>query len=93
MLGKPGQSPSLVKQDSAFLEARIRVPSEEDKYDNPISTEEAVQGSCEGEAAALQKYGPPKPVCNEAPMANVEALGLRHKAANDPQLREFLLCW
>ena len=89
--GKPGQSPSLVKQDSAYLEARARVPSEEDKYDNPISTKEAVQGSCDGEAAALQKYGPPKPGCNEARMANVEELGLRNKASKDPQIREFFL--
>jgi hypothetical protein len=83
-------SPRLEKQDSAFLEGdATTAPSQtEDKYENLVSTEYSVEDSANGDAAALQKYGPPKPICNEARMANLKELGLNKKPIKDPQIRE-----
>jgi len=79
----------MLKQDSAFLDATTPadIPPE-DHYDNPVSMEYSLQDSANGDAAAMQKYGPPKPICNVGRMANVEELGLRNEAIKDPQIRE-----
>lgn len=87
--GKFAQSPNLEKQDSAFvdrgdLDSLIRKTN----YGQKISTAYATTDSAEGNAAALQTYGPPKPICNESRLANIEELGCMQKASGDPQIRK-----
>lgn len=87
--GKFAQSPDLEKQDSAFVDrGDLDSLIKKTNYGQKISTAYATTDSAEGNAAALQTYGPPKPICNESRLANIEELGCMQKASGDPQIRE-----
>ena len=87
--GKLAQSPNLEKQDSAFIDrGDLASLIKKTDYGQKISTAYAITDSAEGNAAALLTYGPPKPICNESRLANIEELGCMQKASGDPQIRE-----
>ena len=87
--GKSNHSPVLEKQDSAFVErGDLDSLIKSSGYDQKISSTYSTTDSAEGNAAALQKYGPPKPICNESRLANIEELGCMKKASGDPQIRK-----
>lgn len=79
----------LVKQDSAYVEREdLGSFIRKSGYDQKISSDYSTLDSGEGRAAEFQIYGPPKPICNEERLANIDELGCMEKAAGDPQIRE-----
>lgn len=86
---KFSQSPNLEKSDSAYVErASLGDLIESTGYGNRVSAAYSTEESADGQAAALKKYGPPKPTCNAARLANIEELGCMEKASGDPQIRK-----
>lgn len=87
--GKPGAPQlDLVKQDSAFLQGPDAKPV--DKFDNRISQEYSTSLTQDGAAASFKVFGPPKPICNAARLANIEELGVMRRPKGDPQIRTSL---
>lgn len=93
--GKTNLQSTLEKQDSAFLErsglengATTHADDSKDTFDNRISAEYSTSESLNGRAASLKTFGPPKPICNEARLANMKELGVLNRKPGDPQIRE-----
>lgn len=79
----------MEKQDSAYLgRPDLDTLIQSTGYGQKISAAYSTAESAEGNAAALERYGPPKPVCNEARLANIEELDCMNIASGDPQIRE-----
>ena len=90
-LSRDGLHSQQVKEPSISDESEANFEKEFQSYGQLVPHDYSTAESTDGKAASLQKYGPPKPGCNEARLENLKELGLLNKAAGDPQIREFYL--